>query len=131
MKLIKLLTSVAFCLVLLPNHVSAAVTATDSVPPVHLNFILMSGEWSDIGPRSLPIPPAAFVEGNEVTVSFTEALTNVTILVTDLDGVTLYQETISPPSDADYKIPYWFDEGEYLLTLRHFKGKLSGSFTVE
>ena len=129
MKTMKFLILIVF-FILLPKSVFATF-ATDSVPNVDHKHINLTGNWSDVGPRSLPIHPEAFVEENEVTVCFTEPLTNITILVTDPNGVTLYQETISPPNNTDYKIPYWFDEGEYLLTLSHFRGKLSGEFVID
>lgn len=104
-----------------------------SLFPVYADNIPIEGEW-DTGkpPRSLiPMKPTASLEGNIITIGFSDALLDLIVTVSDNSGLVCFQETISSESNSIYQLPYSLQEGEYTLSLTHRYGSLIGFFEVE
>jgi len=97
------------------------------------NQIPVEGTWSPKGPRSpvqVPEPPAAFIEGGELSVCFTDALSDLIVTVTGSNNVVVFQDVVSGNSGYTLNIP--LAEGSYLLTMEHKAyGYLYGDFIVE
>jgi len=97
------------------------------------NPVPIKGSWDKSGPRSIiqvPAPPTASIEGGELAICLTDALSDLMITVTDSNGSVVYQEVVSGKSGYTLMIP--LSSGSYTLTLEHREyGVLSGEFIVE
>jgi len=99
---------------------------------VFADRIVVTGKWGDDGIiRSVtPKAPEASVNGNIVSIDFTDAISGLNVKITDYNGNTVYENVISGSNGESYTIPCTLGEGEYTLTISHYWGFLSGTFTV-
>lgn len=90
------------------------------------------GTWGNNRIRSIiPEYPEAYLNGNTLSILFTDALTDLTVSVTDANNQVVYMACISAESNEIYVLPCVLSEGEYLISLSHHYGQLDGVFTVE
>jgi hypothetical protein len=102
---------------------------------LHADDIYADGEWKPASLRSsassATLPPSASVEGDVLSIYFPGALSNLTVTVSSADGNPVCQICISGASGYTYNIPLGASPGEYLLTLTHPFGTLSGYFAIQ
>lgn len=99
---------------------------------MYADRIPSKGKWGPQDIKSIfPAPPAASIDGNNLTITFTSPLTNLTVQVKDITGTVVYEECISATSPQAYTIPLNVENGEYTLNLIHRYGYLTGSFVIE
>ena len=96
----------------------------DSIPTL--------GTWDTKGVRTLvPPPPAAYIEGDTLSIYLAMPLSNLTVLVIDSEGNIVYQGSItSNIPDYTCNIQLAIPDGEYQLLLIHYYGALSGTFEI-
>jgi len=96
----------------------------DSIPTL--------GTWDTKGVRTLvPPPPAAYIEGDTLSIYLTMPLSNLTVLVIDSEGNIVYQRSItSTIPDYTSNIRLAIPAGEYQLVMIHYYGTLSGAFEM-
>jgi hypothetical protein len=94
--------------------------------------INVEGKWGDGQVRtSAPEHLAVSIDGNLLSIDLVDALENLTIVITDSNGLIVYQDCISSSGGA-YTYTIWLSEqpGSYTIEISHSNGTLSGMFTV-
>jgi hypothetical protein len=91
------------------------------------------GVWKDGKTRTcLPDPPTAYIESSVLSIHLAAALSDLTITVTDENGVIVFEECISTYEDnVTHSIQMGLANGEYHLTLTHYYGTLQGEFALD
>jgi hypothetical protein len=95
--------------------------------------IPVEGTWGDELVRtSAPEHPVVSIDGNLLSIYLADALENLTIVITDSNGLIVYQDCISSSGGA-YTYTTWLSEqpGYYTIALTHSLGHLSGSFRID
>ena len=96
----------------------------DSIPTL--------GTWDTKGVRTLvPPPPAAYIEGDTLSIYLTMPLSNLTVLVIDSAGNIVYQGSINstiPDYTCNFQLA--IPAGEYQLVMIQYYGTLSGTFEM-
>lgn len=94
--------------------------------------ILTKGTWGQEDIRTIfPAPPAASIDGTNLTIDFIHPLTNLTVQIVDNTGSVVFEELISGSAQESYTIPLNLQCGEYILNMSHRYGFLTGSFVIE
>ncbi len=92
------------------------------------------GKWRDEYYRSAdaPLPPVASIEGDILSLSFEDALSNLTVCVMNDEGVKVYEDVVSSEAGGTYSFSLAGEaNGQYQVVLLHRLGHLTGSFTLE
>lgn len=99
---------------------------------VYGDDIPTKGEWNKERYRSLgALPPTVSIEGNVLSVTFTDALENLNVRITDAAGMILYEDVISGNAGDVFEIPLTVTgQGCYRVLLTHKLGWLMGDFLV-
>ena len=85
------------------------------------------GKW-----RDAPLPPVASIEGDILSLSFEDALSNLTVCVMNDEGVKVYEDVVSSEAGGTYSFSLAGEaNGQYQVVLLHRLGHLTGSFTLE
>lgn len=93
--------------------------------------IKIEGKWDESGERSLfSSRPTAYLVTNNIYILFPKTIFSVTVRITDIRGNRIYENIISQRSGSRYLIPYSLCEGEYILTIDHQRGHLTGMFNI-
>lgn len=94
--------------------------------------LVFTGAWDDgIQRIAIPQAPKASVDGDIVSIHFVDALSDLTVKISDYDGNLIYEDVISGSNGESYTIPCFLESGEYILSVSHHFGFLSGSFEVD
>lgn len=104
------------------------------VQPLFGDTIPTEGTWDDEYYRSIdaPQPPTASIEGNILSLTFGDALSNLTVCVLNSDGVKVYEEVVSSEAGATYSISLLgIAGGQYQIVMLHQLGHLAGDFILE
>jgi len=94
------------------------------IHPLFGDTIPTEGRWDDEYYRSVDTnrPPVASIEGDILSLSFEDDLSNLTVCVMNDKGVKVYDYSFSLAGEAN---------GQYQVVLLHRLGHLTGSFTLE
>lgn len=94
--------------------------------------IVTKGKWGDNRIRTIiPAAPEASISGGTLEIYVADALSNLTVCVTDANGQVVYLDCISTgEGNYTFVVPNAFEPGEYFLSLSHAFGVLEGGFTV-
>ena len=77
-------------------------------------------------------PPVASIEGDILSLSFEDALSNLTVCVMNDEGVKVYEDVVSSEAGGTYSFSLAGEaNGQYQVVLLHRLGHLTGSFTLE
>ena len=111
----------ALC-ILLGSFLSITFAYGDDIPA--------HGKWDDERYRSIHVlPPTLSIEGNILSVHFTEALNDLTIHITDENSNIIYENTFSGAMGDIIDIPVnGMRTGTYQVILTHKLGWLVGEF---
>ena len=104
------------------------------VQSVFGDIIPTEGAWDDERYRSVNTnrPPVASIEGDILSLSFEDALSNLTVCVMNDEGVKVYEEVASSEAGGTYSFSLAGEaNGQYQVVLLHRLGHLTGSFTLE
>ena len=97
-------------------------------------IIPTEGAWDDERYRSVNTnrPPVASIEGDILSLSFEDALSNLTVCVMNDEGVKVYEDVVSSEAGGTYSFSLAGEaNGQYQVVLLHRLGHLTGSFTLE
>ena len=75
-------------------------------------------------------PPVASIEGDILSLSFEDDLSNLTVCVMNDKGVKVYEDVVSSEAGGTYSLAGEAN-GQYQVVLLHRLGHLTGSFTLE
>ena len=93
------------------------------------------GQWNEVVYfRSVLTmrPPVASIEGDILSLSFEDALSNLTVCVMNDEGVKVYEDVVSSEAGGTYSFSLAGEaNGQYQVVLLHRLGHLTGSFTLE
>lgn len=97
------------------------------------SIVRTKGTWGNDRIRTItPAAPEVSIMGNTLQVYFQDALSNLTVSVTTSNGIPVYSDCISSEGvNYTYEIPLELEQGDYVVTLIHVYGQLTGDFTVE
>ena len=111
----------ALC-ILLGSFLSITFAYGDDIPA--------HGKWDDERYRSIHVlPPTLSIEGNILSVHFTEALNDLTIRILDHSGNIMYENVLSGGTGEVFSIPLEkMGSGMYQVVLTHKLGWLVGEF---
>lgn len=125
--------SLFICLgLLLPTVLFAGNDNDDDPPPPSPSEIRLMGKWAGKGPRSVtPLPPSAFLQGDQVTLYLPNTLLGLHITITDSNDIIVYEGVLAGIADSWLPIPHLLEAGEYVLEISHAWGTLTGSFEIE
>ena len=104
------------------------------VQSVFGDIIPTEGAWDDERYRSVNTnrPPVASIEGDILSLSFEDALSNLTVCVMNDEGVKVYEDVVSSEAGGTYSFSLAGEaNGQYKVVLLHRLGHLTGSFTLE
>ena len=104
------------------------------VQPLFGDNIPTEGIWDDEYYRSVNTnrPPVVSIEGDILSLSFEDALSNLTICVMNDKGVKVYEDVVSSEAGGTYSFSLAGEaNGQYQVVLLHRLGHLTGSFTLE
>lgn len=104
------------------------------VQSVFGDIIPTEGAWDDERYRSVNTnrPPVASIEGDILSLSFEDALSNLTVCVMNDEGVKVYEDVVSSEAGGTYSFSLAGEaNGQYQVVLLHRLGHLTGSFTLE
>ncbi len=90
--------------------------------------------WDDEYYRSVNTnrPPVVSIEGDILSLSFEDALSNLTVCVMNDKGVKVYEDVVSSEAGGTYSFSLAGEaNGQYQVVLLHRLGHLTGSFTLE
>ena len=77
-------------------------------------------------------PPVPFIEGDILSLSFEDDLSNLTVCVMNDKGVKVYEDVVSSEAGGTYSFSLAGEaNGQYQVVLLHRLGHLTGSFTLE
>ncbi len=77
-------------------------------------------------------PPVASIEGDILSLSFEDDLSNLTVCVMNDKGVKVYEDVVSSEAGGTYSFSLAGEaNGQYQVVLLHRLGHLTGSFTLE
>lgn len=77
-------------------------------------------------------PPVVSIEGDILSLSFEDALSNLTVCVMNDKGVKVYEDVVSSEAGGTYSFSLAGEaNGQYQVVLLHRLGHLTGSFTLE
>lgn len=112
---------------------AAAFFALFLVHPLFGDNIPTEGLWGDEYYRSVvATPPVASIEGDILSLSFEDALSNLTVCVMNDEGVKVYEDVVSSEAGGTYSFSLAGEaNGQYQVVLLHRLGHLTGSFTLE
>ena len=80
----------------------------------------------------VPLTPVASIEGDILSLSFEDALSNLTVCVMNDKGVKVYEDVVSSEAGGTYSFSLAGEaNGQYQVVLLHRLGHLTGSFTLE
>lgn len=90
------------------------------------------GEWDNKHYRSITaLPPTLSIDNNVLSIEFKDALSNLTIRITDENGNIMYENTLSGEMGDIINIPVdGMSAGTYQVTLSHELGWLVGDFEI-
>lgn len=91
----------------------------------------VKGKWGDDRIRTVfPEVPQAFIDGNVLSVYCADALSDLTITVTDTEGNIILKESVTVFSGGT--VSFVLDEtpGTYQILLNHEYGYLLGEFVL-
>ena len=91
------------------------------------------GKWDDERYRSIHVlPPTLSIEGNILSVHFTEALNDLTIRIMDHAGNIMYENILSGETGDIINIPLdGIETDTYQAVLIHKLGWLVGEFEIK
>ena len=99
--------------------------------------VTVKGEWGKIRTRSLifvqdPPPPIVYINNKVLSIYLEDAISNLSITITDSNGNTVYQDYISTnqPQHTYSIMLNDLPEGNYSITLSHEYGCLIGDFEI-
>lgn len=97
------------------------------------SIIRTKGKWGDDRVRSfIPAAPEVSQVGNTIEIYFQDALSGLSVSIVTATGVPVYADCISSNGANDIcQIPCELEAGDYVITLIHFYGELTGGFTVD
>lgn len=104
------------------------------VQSVFGDIIPTEGAWDDERYRSVNTnrPSVASIEGDILSLSFEDALSNLTVCVMNDEGVKVYEDVVSSEAGGTYSFSLAGEaNGQYQVVLLHRLGHLTGSFTLE
>lgn len=104
------------------------------IQPVLGDIIPTEGAWDDEYYRSVNTnrPPVVSIEGDILSLSFEDALSNLTVCVMNDKGVKVYEDVVSSEAGGTYSFSLAGEaNGQYQVVLLHRLGHLTGSFTLE
>ena len=105
------------------------------VQPLLADIIPTEGQWNEEDYyRSVHTnrPPVASIEGDILSLSFEDALSNLTVCVMNDEGVKVYEDVVSSEAGGTYSFSLAGEaNGQYQVVLLHRLGHLTGSFTLE
>lgn len=101
-----------------------------SISLVYGDDIPTHGKWDDEDYRSITaLPPTLSIDNNVLSIEFKDALSNLTIRITDENGNIMYENTLSGEMGDIINIPVdGMSAGTYQVTLSHELGWLVGEF---
>ena len=102
--------------------------------PLFGDNIPTEGIWDDEYYRSVNTnrPPVVSIEGDILSLSFEDALSNLTVCVMNDKGVKVYEDVVSSEAGGTYSFSLAGEaNGQYQVVLLHRLGHLTGSFTLE
>lgn len=92
------------------------------------------GHWDDedYSRRSTPAParPEASINGSVVSIYSPDALDNLNVTITDLNGIILFRESFSFIQGENIDMPISLNSGEYIIVMTHYWRYLMGEFEV-
>ena len=103
------------------------------VQPLFGDNIPTEGIWDDYySSVNTNRPPVASIEGDILSLSFEDALSNLTVCVMNDEGVKVYEDVVSSEAGGTYSFSLAGEaNGQYQVVLLHRLGHLTGSFTLE
>lgn len=104
------------------------------VQPLLADIIPTEGIWDDERYRSINTncPPVVSIEGDILSLSFEDALSNLTVCVMNDKGVKVYEDVVSSEAGGTYSFSLAGEvNGQYQVVLLHRLGHLTGNFTLE
>lgn len=104
------------------------------VQPLFGDNIPTEGIWDDEYYRSVNTnrPPVVSIEGDILSLSFEDALSNLTVCVMNDKGVKVYEDVVSSEAGGTYSFSLAGEvNGQYQVVLLHRLGHLTGNFTLE
>lgn len=117
------------------SNVIFLITLFIIFPAVHLCasgcHLPTKGDWTKIRTRSaIPSRPIVYVNDDVLSIYLEDALTALTVVITDNNGRIVYQDCISSYQPGYTHIIVLADrpEGEWTITLSHRYGELTGEF---
>ena len=111
--------------ILLGSFLSITFAYGDDIPA--------HGKWDDERYRSIHVlPPTLSIEGNILSVHFTEALNDLTISIMDHAGNIMYENILSGETGDIINIPLdGIETDTYQAVLIHKLGWLVGEFEIK
>lgn len=93
---------------------------------------VMRGPWGGAeSPRSfIPAPPRVTIEGDFITIRLADALSDLDVVVYDVNGGIVYQDCISTPV-GNYTKDIYLNPGGYKIVFTHDLGYRWGEFEIE
>lgn len=104
------------------------------IHPLFGDTIPTEGRWDDEYYRSVDTnrPPVISIEGDILSLSFEDALSNLTVCVMNDKGVKVYEDVVSSEAGGTYSFSLAGEaNGQYQVVLLHRLGHLTSSFTLE
>lgn len=104
------------------------------IHPLFGDTIPTEGRWDDEYYRSVDTnrPPVVSIEGDIFSLSFEDALSNLTVCVMNDKGVKVYEDVVSSEAGGTYSFSLAGEvNGQYQVVLLHRLGHLTGNFTLE
>ena len=104
------------------------------IHPLFGDTIPTEGRWDDEYYRSVDTnrPPVVSIEGDILSLSFEDALSNLTVCVMNDKGVKVYEDVVSSEAGGTYSFSLAGEaNGQYQVVLLRRLGHLTGSFTLE
>lgn len=116
------------------NYVIAilAVLLTGVFPQVALgDSVHVKGKWGDDIIRTIfPKAPEVSVDNNVLSIHCIDALSDLTVTVTDAEGNVVLEECVTVASGETVDFVLNEEAGTYQVTLAHLYGNLQGEFVL-
>lgn len=89
----------------------------------------VKGRWGDDRIRSIfPHAPKVSVDGNVLSIHCIDALSDLTVTVTDIEGNVILEECVTVAAAETIDFVLDGEAGSYRVTLTHAYGNLQGEF---
>lgn len=109
-----------------------AILAMGMFPQIALSdSVHVKGRWGDNIIRSIfPQAPEVSVDGNVLSIHCIDALSDLTVTVTDAEGNVILEECVTVAAGETIDFVLDGEAGSYRVTLTHACGNLQGEFDL-